>query len=1141
MQLLLGFAGAAVGAFVPFIGPEIGWLIGSAVGSVIGAAGNNGDQGKKILGPRVENLRVTTSTYGNMIPYGYGTNVVGGNVIWLKGNKLDEHEPTGDGTQFTYSATFALSVADGEIEKILRIKMNGELIYDFTDTAPTQALPIFPRPRIYLGTSTQMPDPDIEADKGVGNTPAYRDQAYLVFVNMPLERFGNGLPVRFEVEVAYKAAPPGDPVLIDERTGSSNSMYLDESTRSWFIIEHFGGDWGNGISRIDMATNTVTQNRIFTGDDVIFSGRMAGSPEGEYLVVQNGLGIDNCEPLFMVDMHTLETVDRYGLSGIFTADDKVAAGAHLVFASNPELGPWGKFFAAMGGSHIWVFSTWTSQNDLLTGKPINIAGRFNLALYEALAHLGPTGSGICGDAEGNFWVVTTDGSTCTLRRYNTDIQITNLGVVQPTVKDTTDWDLTETVAAGDRIMYNPVDHSLVIGTGTNIYKWDIETETFIDSLAIVNNIRQWKTPPQNGLVLLGQYNEVDLTSFGITATYAPVIGISSDSSWDAATNSILTTESDGQYRTYLGRGRPGVTPLDVVVADLCTRAGLESGDIDVTELAPYDVRGYTVNQPGEIRGAIQELARDFFFGCAEQDNKLVFKLRGRAAVAAIPEADLGARTDARKDKDDNEWVNETWLEDLEIPQNFVFTYICQETFYADDTKSEQRTLTPNETTSGNSEIIFRSPIVHTPDEAQQIVERLCYLAYVNRLQQEFTTMPKYIKLDPEDVITFTYQSFEFKVRIVRVDFGDTLKLSTVVEDELSYISNATGAAPDGAPLPTIVTTGAANIFAFDTNYIEDSDINVGGDFDIPGYYVMFGSTTPNWLGAAAYTRDTASAPWTQVGSALKAATWGKAANTLADIPNWASWDYTSTLTVRVPTGILFDPLSSREPTGFTASTQDEVMEDPLLNLIKVGDELLQFVNATNNGDGTFTLDTFLRARRGTSFALGTHNVGDDVVLIERRAMIRLPHNLADIGDYKQFKGVSTNSDIAKAPVKYAQINAAELRPYAPNDVRGARDGGDNLTITWSRCARLYGHDMWVDGTGTIDNPESVEAYEVDVLDTDDTVLRTLTATSDIVGCAYSAADQTTDFGSPQDAVRVRVHQMASYDAVGRGYGRIAYV
>ena len=45
------------------------------------------------------------------------------------------------------------------------------------------------------------------------------------------------------------------------------------------------------------------------------------------------------------------------------------------------------------------------------------------------------------------------------------------------------------------------------------------------------------------------------------------------------------------------------------------------------------------------------------------------------------------------------------------------------------------------------------------------------------------------------------------------------------------------------------------------------------------------------------------------------------------------------------------------------------------------------------------------------------------------------------------------------------------------------------------------------------------------------VIRTLGSSSPSV--AYSAIDQTTDFGAPQGAVEVAVHQLSA--AVGRGF------
>ena len=54
--------------------------------------------------------------------------------------------------------------------------------------------------RVHLGGEDQDPDPFIAAKMGAANTPAYRGTAYVVFEEMPLERYGNRLPqLSFEV------------------------------------------------------------------------------------------------------------------------------------------------------------------------------------------------------------------------------------------------------------------------------------------------------------------------------------------------------------------------------------------------------------------------------------------------------------------------------------------------------------------------------------------------------------------------------------------------------------------------------------------------------------------------------------------------------------------------------------------------------------------------------------------------------------------------------------------------------------------------------------------------------------------------------------------------------------------------------
>jgi hypothetical protein len=110
---------------------------------------------------------------------------------------------------------------------------------------------------------------------------------------------------------------------------------------------------------------------------------------------------------------------------------------------------------------------------------------------------------------------------------------------------------------------------------------------------------------------------------------------------------------------------------------------------------------------------------------------------------------------------------------------------------------------------------------------------------------------------------------------------------------------------------------------------------------------------------------------------------------------------------------------------------------------------------------------------------------------------------------------------------------ASLKPLAPVHIAGSRDGSDNLTITWIRRTRE--HQEWRD---LVDVPlgETTEAYEIDILN-GSTVVRTLTASAQTV--AYSAAQQTTDFGSPQASVTVNVYQMS--ETVGRGFPGSAVV
>ena len=146
-----------------------------------------GDQ--TTYGAKLGEQKVQISTYGSRIPTLYGKNRVAGNVIWATKYVEHRHEESQGGkggpkyttVNFTYTCSFAIGLADCELFSIERIWADGNLI--------TPAYTFYP------GSETQMPDATIEGYEGVGNAPAYRGLAYVVFEDFDLTNYGNRIPV----------------------------------------------------------------------------------------------------------------------------------------------------------------------------------------------------------------------------------------------------------------------------------------------------------------------------------------------------------------------------------------------------------------------------------------------------------------------------------------------------------------------------------------------------------------------------------------------------------------------------------------------------------------------------------------------------------------------------------------------------------------------------------------------------------------------------------------------------------------------------------------------------------------------------------------------------------------------------------
>jgi len=223
--VVLQTVGAAIGGA---IGGPFGAVVGRTAGALAGAAfdqrqtasAQSSSKDRVIEGPRLDDAQVLTVNVGAPIPRAYGFNRLAGEIIWAtrfeevvkvtrtttpvqsattssggggKGTSNATSTTTSTATattrEYLYFANFAVGICDGPISGIRRIWADNDEL-DLTKIEY----------RVYNGTEEQLPDPLIEAKQGLGNVPAYRGTAYVVFESLPLEDYGNRIPqISFEV------------------------------------------------------------------------------------------------------------------------------------------------------------------------------------------------------------------------------------------------------------------------------------------------------------------------------------------------------------------------------------------------------------------------------------------------------------------------------------------------------------------------------------------------------------------------------------------------------------------------------------------------------------------------------------------------------------------------------------------------------------------------------------------------------------------------------------------------------------------------------------------------------------------------------------------------------------------------------
>jgi hypothetical protein len=200
-------------------------------------------------GPRLPALHLMSSTEGSGVPIVYGRARIAGQLIWAarftETASMSSAGGKGGGptrTDYQYSASFAIGLCEGEIDGLGRVWADGRLL-DLSGVTL----------RLHKGSRDQASDPLIEAIEGMGDPPGFRDTAYVVFEDLPLDQFGNRIP-QLSFEVFRSPRPPaGEPRLEDLVQGVT---LIPASGEFVYATTSIVADLGYGRERSENALNS---------------------------------------------------------------------------------------------------------------------------------------------------------------------------------------------------------------------------------------------------------------------------------------------------------------------------------------------------------------------------------------------------------------------------------------------------------------------------------------------------------------------------------------------------------------------------------------------------------------------------------------------------------------------------------------------------------------------------------------------------------------------------------------------------------------------------------------------------------------------------------------------------------------------
>jgi hypothetical protein len=1092
-QAAVSLVGLYVGSMVGM--PGLGFSLGNMLGQALFPT-----QLPTVEGPKIADQAITTSAIGAAWPWVFGKDAVAGNVLWA--DRLINHKHTeeagGKGgptqKQVYYTATRSYAVGlcrcpNGPIKGLLRAWRMDKLVYDIrpqqsdeTDNAYAERVAASESFAdgftLYTGTADQMPDPTIEAVKGVGNTPAYRGRAYIVFTDEDQTDTGGRMPNwRFEIVTEGDDA---DTTVVEHASAVMYPWALGDDPRSCKNEHQYrmigspsspiSGVWRDSLDAAKADIGGIDADRLayqlgWSPDRLelwrAFTVNAPGEQEVLYLHFNRHLPDGDYRDGYDYAAELPAGPSPVGCTSM--AEAGITAQRRIWWTGLTDAGalPW----ATVAG--IWRIAsagTGESGESAVTNCSNYGVGQQLFRLDDVLIEIrrkprapAPPCTPYCTDAypllpeNSNYCAI--DGRVEHMVGYSVAAgSFKALSNLRSAVGVVTDYPLGPVVAAGS-------------GDDTQAF-WEAE---YAAAVAADAKIR-------TGLVYGVDYPVVPTTAY---------------------------------VRSYVRHALQAIPPtVGSIVREICEEVGVPSDRIDVSDLTDT-VPGYGLSTLMTARQAIQPLQAYQFFDCVESDALLKFPKRGKPIVYTLTTDEMGARFAGEPAPP---LVTTQIQQAVELPRLVRVHYKMG----AKDYQAGMQQSPPRMTTDSVNAKDVQLAINMDDTKAMQIAQVIHQDDWWGRETYETSVSPALLALEGADCIGIPVEGLVERARIVGVNMTpplSPLKLSLRRDDDGVYVSYALGAA--AVPSSDVLgIAGPSELLIIDGPALD-------GSANDAGVYVAAWGQFSGWSGAQIMLSVDGGASYKAKVTLLTPATVGRIVGVMPAGPSANVWDYGTVLTIDLDRGDL------------ESKTQDLVLNGG--NPAFVGAdgrwEAMQFADATLlgvfNGKRRYEVKTLLRGRRGTEWAQGLHQDGDRFVLVGPGAA-RIAGENADLGRTTKWKAVTLDMSEQTAAAMDHTNQGVALEPYSPGHLEGVRDAGNNILFTWKRRTRLG--EEW---NNQVDVPlnEASEEYQVTILNPERNAPRMVTVYEPRY--LYTWEQQQLDWGVVPTANTLQVRQVSA--VVGTGY------